>query len=265
MVELENRLGFVTELSETGAEAGHLLPTLVRNVDLIRVYFSEKQVHVHEGLVEFFLQHFKPPKHWHTRAETGALACRGASTRSGHVYRQRSPDVNVSLTSTLLVSDVNDSPLCEGTVEITLKRNDEIPSRLGGCKSSEFPFFFFFFFLVILVKSTTLPGSSSTETRIVSEATTTVWLATGKSSWKQSHRCSASSFSSSSFGFNDGLQAWLWRFVPPPTVPLYGAWSYMVLVYCTSCRTYEQKCNVFHFCFIILKILIKNYILILLL
>ena len=146
MVELENRLGFVTELSETGAEAGHLLPTLVRNVDLIRVYFSEKQVHVHEGLVEFFLQHFKPPKHWHTRAETGALACRGASTRSGHVYRQRSPDVNVSLTSTLLVSDVNESPLCEGTVEITLKRNDEIPSRLGGCKSSEFPFFFFFFF-----------------------------------------------------------------------------------------------------------------------
>lgn len=117
-----------------------------------------------------------------------------------------------------------------------------------------------FLFFVIPVKSTTLPGSSSTETRILSEATTTVWLATGKSSWKQSHRCRASASSSSS-GCNDGLHAGLLRFVPPPTVPLYGAWRYMVLVHCTIWQ-YEQKCtNVFHFC-VKLKMEIKNDILI---
>lgn len=58
MVELENRLGFVTELSKARAKAGHLLPTFVRNIDLIWVYFSEQQIHVHEGLVKLFLQHF---------------------------------------------------------------------------------------------------------------------------------------------------------------------------------------------------------------
>lgn len=58
MVKLENRLGFVTQLSKAGAEAGHLLTTLVRYVDLVWVYFSEQQIHVHEGLVKLFLQHF---------------------------------------------------------------------------------------------------------------------------------------------------------------------------------------------------------------
>lgn len=58
MVELKNRLHFVAELSEAGTEAGHLLPTFIRDIDLIRVYFSEEHVHIHESLVEFFLQHF---------------------------------------------------------------------------------------------------------------------------------------------------------------------------------------------------------------
>ncbi|KAF3849466.1 hypothetical protein F7725_019185 [Dissostichus mawsoni] len=56
--QLKHRLGFVTELSKAGAQAGHLLPTLVRNIDLIWVYFSEQQIHVHKGLVKLFLQHF---------------------------------------------------------------------------------------------------------------------------------------------------------------------------------------------------------------
>lgn len=58
MVELENRLHFVAELSETGTEAGHLLPAFIRDVDLVRVYFPEEHVHIHESLVEFLLQHF---------------------------------------------------------------------------------------------------------------------------------------------------------------------------------------------------------------
>lgn len=89
MVELENRLGFVAQLSEAGAQAGHLLSTLVRDVDLIRVYFSEKQVHVYEGLVKLFLQHLQPAEHGHAGAEARAVARRGASSRGGHGYNKR--------------------------------------------------------------------------------------------------------------------------------------------------------------------------------
>lgn len=58
MVELEDSLGFMTELSETGAEAGHLLPTLIRYIHLIWIYFSKQQIHIHESLIKFLLQHF---------------------------------------------------------------------------------------------------------------------------------------------------------------------------------------------------------------
>lgn len=58
MVELENSLRFVTQLSKAGAQAGHLLPTLVGDVDLIWIDFSEEQVHIYEGLVKLFLKHF---------------------------------------------------------------------------------------------------------------------------------------------------------------------------------------------------------------
>lgn len=63
VVKLENGLGFVAQLSKAGAEAGHLLPPLVRNVHLIGVYFPEQQIHVHEGFVKLLLEHFEPAKH----------------------------------------------------------------------------------------------------------------------------------------------------------------------------------------------------------
>lgn len=78
MVELEDRLGFVAELGEAGAQAGHLLPTLVGNVHLVRVYLPQQEVHVYKGLVKFLLQHFQPPEHRQSRAEARALARRGA-------------------------------------------------------------------------------------------------------------------------------------------------------------------------------------------
>lgn len=56
VIELKHCLRFVAKLSETGAERGHLLATFVRDVDLIRVYFSQQQIHVHKGLVELFFQ-----------------------------------------------------------------------------------------------------------------------------------------------------------------------------------------------------------------
>lgn len=55
VVELEHGLCFVAELSEAGAQCGHLLAALVRDVNLVRVNLPQQQVHVHKRLVELFL------------------------------------------------------------------------------------------------------------------------------------------------------------------------------------------------------------------
>lgn len=78
VVELEHGLGLVTELGEAGAQTGHLLPALVGDVHLVRVYLPEQQVHVHKGLVELFLQDLQPSEHGHGRAEAWAVSRRRA-------------------------------------------------------------------------------------------------------------------------------------------------------------------------------------------
>lgn len=83
VVDLGHGLGFVAQLGEAGAQAGHLLAPLVGDVRLVRVDLAQQQVHIHEGLVELLLQHLQPAEHGHPAGGDPHAAGATAGTPSG--------------------------------------------------------------------------------------------------------------------------------------------------------------------------------------